>query len=286
MNLSRMLAPKSAVFIGGEDLLPIIENAQKHQFSGDIFIVNQSQKSMAGIQCFSSIEELPVDPDVAYVSLARDLLPSVLQSLYYKQCGGVVINSPQLTDTDVPDIVYRGDDLPILGGNAAGFANYLDHSIFLQSQQKTHEPIETGVAVVSADQTFLNEIDYSGSGLSVAYSIVPGGETGLSEAELLDYILTDDRVSAVLMLLDDVRNVTALSIAALKAARKGVPIVAVKAGKSVADDYLAVSALFARLGFIECATPAEAAETLKMLIGTSRPLGRRAAIVVNSPAYA
>ncbi|MEM9775983.1 MAG: acetate--CoA ligase family protein, partial [Chloroflexota bacterium] len=46
------------------------------------------------------------------------------------------------------------------------------------------------------------------------------------------------------------------------------------------------SALFARLGFIECATPAEAAETLKMLIGTSRPLGRRAAIVVNSPAYA
>ena len=285
MNLSRMLAPKSAVFVGGSELLPIIENTKKNQFAGDIFIIGEAEKDFDGISSVQSIDDLPVDPDIAYVSLNQDLISDALRALQLKDCGGAVIKTTFDADENLQTFA-SAIEMPLLGINSPGFANFLEHSIFLQNESQCSSQLKSGVAIISNDEAYLSALGLLGDSLPVAYSIGIGNEFGLSAADLLDYVLSDDRVTAVNLFIDSVREVSKLSRAALKAARRGIPVVVVKAGRGIADNYLAVSSLFDRLGFIECSSTAEAIETLKVLVFTGRPLGRRLAIQAQSQAQA
>ncbi|MEM8859440.1 MAG: acetate--CoA ligase family protein [Chloroflexota bacterium] len=286
MNLSRMLAPKSAVFVGGAELIPIIENTKKNQFSGEIFVISESEKSVEGVTCFPSVDDLPVDPDIAYLSLNDKLLAKALRELQRKDCGGAIINSDDCELKGTVELLNSEIEMPFLGGSSTGFANFLDGSIFLPDTAPRELDVESGIAVISHDKDYLSNSDLIGDSLPIAYSVGIGPEVGLSGADLLDYVLTDERVTAACVFLDSIRDVTQLSQAALKAARKGIPVVVVKVGRAAADDYLAVSALFDRLGFIECATHEEAIEVLKMLIFTGRPLGRDYALHSQSASLA
>ena len=107
------------------------------------------------------------------------------------------------------------------------------------------------------------------------------------------------RVTAVNLYFEEIRDAAKLSAAALKAAQRGLPVVAVKGGGSasgaraarshtaaLSGDAALASALFRRFGWIEVATPSEALETVKMLTCTALPRGPRTGLATSSGSYA
>ncbi len=301
MSLARMLAPKSAVFIGGEDLVPIIESTRQNRFSGELFVVNQVDKTLAGIDCYSTVEQLPSSPDLAYVDGAGNTIVELVQALADNRCGGVIVSGgfePDLGEK-WQRIREAAGDMPVLGPNSMGFANFADQSVFIQGHIAEFQGTPNGVAAIGYGSSISSDFFMADRSLPLTYAFGMGDQAVLKPADILDHVIDDDRVSAIFLYLESVYDVPALSKAALKAVRKGLPVVVVRGGRTISGGRAAhtpieslqgedgaITALFNRLGFIQCSTTEEAIETLKMLIFTGRPLGRRLTVSASSSSFA
>lgn len=66
----------------------------------------------------------------------------------------------------------------------------------------------------------------------MAYAVGLGNQAMVSVAEILNVILDDHRVRAVNLYIEGIPEAMALSAAGLKAARKGIPVVVLKGGRT------------------------------------------------------
>lgn len=304
LRLTRILNPRSIVFVGGAALEPAIAYTRKLGFSGQCHVINPSRKQLAGIACVRSAAELKPVPDLAFVAVPGAAAIDALRDLASAGVGAAVVNSSGFAETGddgaglEAQLGEAAGDMPFLGPNCPGFANLLDGNAAMLDDYGSAE-VERGVAVLSNGGAYLSDISYSDRSLPVACIAGLGNQANVSIAELLDVILDDPRISAVNLHFESIRDVARLSECALKAHQKGIPIVALKAGKSqtgqraaqshtasLASDAVIASALFHRLGFVEVETPSEALETLKMLCLGAAPKGPRMALATSSGTYA
>ena len=304
-RIKRMLNPQSVVFVGGSNLLPAVAFTQGKGYQGQIYIINPYHDEIAGFKCYKTVSQLPQTPDLAFVSVPKEHAIDVVGSL--AKCGvtGTVCNSAgfsELKDDGVNrqvKLVEAAAQMPVLGPNCPGFANFVDKAAFMQDHFGDHENISQGVAVISNGGAYLSDLGTTRRSLQVAYLIGVGNQAMISIGDMLDVVLDDPRVKAVNLYIESFHNVPALSRAALKAIRKNVPVVVVKGGRtsageraaqthtaSLAGDDIVASALFKRLGFIQAINPIQAIETLKMLTCTKRPTGPRLAFATSSGSYA
>jgi len=162
----------------------------------------------------------------------------------------------------------------------------------------THAP-ECGVAVISNGGAYLSDLGCADRSQPIAYLIGLGNQAMVSVADMLDVVLDDPRITAVNIYFEGLNDVAKLSHAAAKAARLGIPVVAIKGGRSkagtraaqshtasLAGDATIASALFRRFGWIEVTTSSEAIETVKMLSYTPIPKGMKTGFVTSSGTYA
>ena len=303
-RLTRMFAPSSIAFVGGAALEPAIDYTRRVGFGGAMHVVNPRRNQLAGLACVRSPHDLPGPPDVAFVAVPGEGAIDATRDLAAAGAGVAIVNSAGFAEVggDGPALQERLNeaamDMPFLGPNCPGFVNFLDRTAILMGDMGVFE-LERGVAVVSNGGAYLADIACSDRSLPLAYIAGLGNQANVSVSELLDIILEDDRVAAVNLHFEGVRNVEALSRSAAKALRRGVPIVAIKAGRSqsgqraaqshtasLAGDDVVTSALFRRLGFIQVETATEALETLKMLTIAGAPAGRRMGFTTSSGTYA
>lgn len=304
-RLKQLLRPRSAVFIGGSRLSAALDYCRANQFEGEMYVVNPFRSDIAGLPCYPTIADLPTVPDLGFVSVPKEAVIETVAALAKAGVAGAICNSAGFSEIAGEGIelqeafVMAAGEMPVIGPNCPGMANFVDRSVFMQDHFGDHVGVTGGVAVISNGGAYLSDLGTAQRSLPLAYSIGMGNQAVLSVADLFDAILDDERVQAVNLYLESVQDVTKLSQAALKALEREVPVVVVKGGRSqagqratqshtasLAGDDVVLSALFDRLGFIRCATPDEAIETLKMLIFTGRPAGRRLAFNTSSGTYA
>ncbi|MCV3243941.1 acyl-CoA synthetase (NDP forming) [Mesorhizobium robiniae] len=302
-RIKRMLSPKSAVFIGGAAMIPAIEYCRARGFQGEIFVVNPRRNELAGVKCVPTISELPIDPDVAFLAVPRDGLIGVVRELASIGAGGAICNTSGFSEMHGGEesqrqLVEAAGEMPIIGPNCPGVANFADRACFMMDHFGDQD-VGGCVALISNGGSYLSDLGCADRSIPIAYSIGLGNQAMLSVADLMDVVLDDPRVKAINLYLESIREVSVLSAAALKAARKNIPVVVIKGGRttagqratqshtaSLAGDDVVASALFRRLGFVEVGTPLEALETLKMLVYAPSVKGRRTAYVTSSGTYA
>ena len=305
MSLSRLLRPRSAVFIGGSVVEEAIGHTRQNGFSGKLYVVNPFKPSLAGLTCYASLTDLPEAPDIAYIGVAKELVVETIQALSDMGCGAAVCNSSGFSEIEGEGrqrqqaFVEAAGSMPVLGPNCPGMANYVDRCVFMQGYFGDHSSVTKGVAVISNGGAYLSDVGTAQRSVPLAYAFGLGNQAVVNVVDVFEEVLDDDRVLAVNLYFESIQNVAKLSRVALKALRKGVPVVVVKGGfspagrraaqthtASLAGDAEIASALFERLGFIQCNSPDEALETLKMLIFTGRPKSGRLAFSTSSGTYA
>ena len=280
-DLSRLLNPRSIAVIGGSPAARVVEQCQKLGYTGKIWPVHPTKKEMHGVPCFPSLADLPGVPDAAFVAVNRHLTLDAISQLSAMGAGGAVCYASGFAesgDVELQDeLVRRADELPILGPNCYGYINALD-GIALWPDEHGCLPVQHGVGIISQSGNVGINLTMQQRGLNMAYMVTVGNQAGGGVEDALQSFIDDDRVTAIGMFIEAVREPIRFAQLAQLAYNKGKRIVALQTGKSEAGALIAAShtaslagnrqayaALFERCAVATVETPTELIETLKML---------------------
>jgi len=282
-DLSRLLNPRSLVFIGGRRLLQPIRACRAIGYGGDIWVVNPDRAEVDGLPCYKSLADLPAPPDAAFIGVPARATAAVVAELAAIGAGGAVCYAAGFAERGAEgaalqrDVVAAAGRMPLLGPNCYGMLNYLDGAA-LWADVHGGRRCERGVAVVSQSGNLALNFTMTERSLPLARVISVGNQAALSVTDLIAPLVDDPRIDAIGLYLEGLSDVPAFSRAAAYALDKGVPIVVLKVGRSEVASQLALThtsslagedalydALFQRCGVIRAPSLTAFLECLKLL---------------------
>ncbi|MEM7718134.1 MAG: acetate--CoA ligase family protein [Pseudomonadota bacterium] len=286
-DLSRLLRPKSIAVIGGGSWCQnVVSECRKLGYAGDIWPVNPSRDSIAGVKAFPSVTALPSPPDASFVGVNRHATTEVVAQLSAQGAGGAVCFAAGFSEAEreLEDgrqlqaaLVSVAGDMPVLGPNCYGLINCLDR-VAIWPDQHGARPVENGVAIIAQSSNIAINLTMQRRGLPIAYVVTVGNQAQLGFADIGQALLADDRVTALGLHIEGIGDLRALEALSETARSLNKPVVALRVGRSseaksalishsasLAGTEAGAHALFRRLGIGEVRTLSTFLETLKLL---------------------
>lgn len=278
-DLSRLVNPRSIVLVGASEKPDSIggrtlENLTTFsEFKGDLYLVNPGRTEIHGRPCVASVSDLKQPPDLAILAVRADM---VIQTL--RDCGqlgvkfAIVFTSGfgetgedgRAVEAEMREIV-ASTGMRIYGPNCPGLNNMNARLglTFSPAWRIDRRPGPIGVATQGGGlgRSFIQAMD---RGVGVGLWCSGGNEADLEVSDYIHYMADAPDIEVIVTTLEGVRNGPRFMAAALHAARRGKPIVAIKVGKSeygakAAQSHTAAiagsaeinSAVFRQLGIVE-----------------------------------
>ena len=286
-GLQRLLRPRHVAVIGGVEAQEVIRQCEMMNYAGQLWPVSPKRATMGeklgDKKCFASVDDLPKAPDAAFIAVPREATISYIHELAQSGAGGGVCFAAGFAEMGEEgarlqeQLVEAAGDMAIVGPNCYGVLNYLDGVALFPDNHGGHV-VDRGVAIVTQSGNMGVSMTMQQRSLPLAYMISVGNQACLGMHDYIDALCEDDRVSAIGLHIEGIPDVIAFCGAAIKALRKGVPIVGLATGRSELGRKTTVShtsslaassdimdALFERLGIARVNTLSEFLETLKLL---------------------
>jgi len=296
-DLSRLLRPDTVAVIGGGAWCRSVnEQLLNAGFEGNIWPVNPHAERSRGLPPYASVLDLPQAPDAAFIGINRKATIGVVDDLSRMGAGGAVCFASGFGETndgaDLNDkLLDAAKEMPILGPNCYGLINALDGAC-LWPDQHGCQPVESGVAILTQSSNIAINLTMQKRGLPIAYVVTCGNQAQLSMADIGLALLNDPRVTALGLHIEGFMDLPAWQRLAREAARKNIPLIALKVGKSteaqaatvshtasLAGGDAGASALLCHLGITRVDDLPSLLETLKIMhIAGRLPSGRIASI--------
>ncbi|MBK8401215.1 MAG: bifunctional acetate--CoA ligase family protein/GNAT family N-acetyltransferase [Propionivibrio sp.] len=308
VQLRKLFSPASIAVFGVTDEEGSIGHALLQNllvsFKGPVFPINSNLQSVLGRSCFTSLAD--VAQEVGHsVDLAAIIAPAAEVPLIIEACGlagvrAVVLFSEGFRDSGssgarieraMLDVARRyhvriigprsfGVICPRLGLNLTPIAKQAPvGNIAFISQSST-------ICASILDWSYNNEFGFS--------SIVSlGNAADLDFAEIIDHLSTDTDTHCILIYMEGMRNARRF-MSAVRAAARIKPVIAVKAGKALTDETIALAqaspmvgddkvfdAALRRAGVVRVQTIGDMFSAARALTSPKRPAGNRLAIITN-----
>jgi acyl-CoA synthetase (NDP forming) len=282
-NLQRLLAPKTIAVVGGSVAEEVIRQCRKVGFAGELWPVNAKRSHIEGLVCYPDIDSLPSAPDATFIAVPRDPTIEIVAALARRGAAGAVCYASGFAEVDAEGLalqnklVAAAGDMALVGPNCYGMLNYLDGSALWPDRQGGKR-VERGVALITQSGNIGLNITMQQRNLPIAYMIAVGNKAQTEMHEYIDALLLDPRVTAIGLHIEGLSDIHAFSEVALRALKKGIPLVALKMGSSTIGAQLTAShtsslagsdtlydALFKRMGIARVYDVSELIETLKLL---------------------
>ena len=284
-GVTRLLRPRSIAVIGGEAAARVAEQCDRMGFDGNLWPVHPSRKTVAGRRAFHSIDMLPGVPDAAFVGVNRHATIAAVAALSRMGAGGAVCYASgflEAADGELlqRDLVDAAGSMPIIGPNCYGFINFLDGAPLWPDQHggRRLEPSERGVAIITQSSNIAISMTMQQRALPIAYLLTAGNQAQLGVSRIALALLEDERVSAVGLHIEAFDSAAGFEALSRCARERGVPVVAMKTGRSakgrtatlshtasIAGSDAGAEAFLRRLGFARADGIPELLETLKLL---------------------
>lgn len=294
-RLAPLLAPRSIACVGaspraktpGNDMLLMI---RKGGFTGEVFPINPRYEEIEGRRCYGSIGDLPQPVDLVLLSVANARLEAALQeAIAAKARAAVIFGSCYLEgDSDPPltariAAMARATCMPICGGNGMGF--YADAAgVWAAAFDTERERRVGGIAFISHAGSSFGSLTHNDKRFRFSLAVSAGQELATTVADYMDYALELPETRVIGLFLEAVRDPPGFVAALEKAARRQVPVVVLKVGRTEASAKLAIShsgaiagndaafrALFERYGVIQVDTVDELGAALLLFEQPRRP---------------
>ena len=294
-NLRRLLSPRHVVFIGGESAVFAAGQCAAGNFRGEIWGLNPQPKRFGTIPSYTSVEALPEPPDAVFLAVPRQGVPAVVAELREKGAGGIVCYSAgfgELGDDGADlerELITACGDMALAGPNVFGLLNYITGA-HLWPFSHGGKPVDRGPAVISQSGMLSGYLLTNRRSVQFSYVIGAGNQSVLGVEDYLDYLVDDPAVTGFGLYIETLRDIPRFAEAAGRALDRGVPIVALKAGRSALAAQTALThtgsltgqdafyqSLFDRIGVARVSSPSLLLETLQMLTTAGAPQGRRLA---------
>jgi acetate---CoA ligase (ADP-forming) len=281
MPLSRLIFPGSVAFVGGNECAVAIQRCHDFGFAGRIHAVHPKRDEICGIATVKSVLDIDRPIDAAFIAVKREATIDVVRQLRSKGCGGAVIYASGFAETGDDDLqrelLVAADGMPLLGPNCYGFVNGLGR-VALWPDEHGVKPLQRGVAIITQSGNIACNMTFTRRALPLAAVFAIGNQADVDMARMVDFLVNDDRVTAIGLHIEGLANLPAFAAACEAARLRKKPIVVLKTGKSSQGAQVALShtsslagadsmydALFLRHGVARCQSITAFVETLKFL---------------------
>jgi acetate---CoA ligase (ADP-forming) len=287
-DLRALFWPRSVAIVGAASDSTrlrgrLTEIVSQHAFDGALYPVSRSETEIMGMKAYPSIAEVPAPVDLAAIIVPAKFVPSVLED-----CGKAGVKAAAIFTSGFTEErgetgallqrqlaeIARRYDMAVSGPNSEGFANTRANlcPTFSPAVEPDGEPLFVAgsrarpLAVVAQSGGIgFSFFDRSrAKALPFAYVVTTGNEACLETLDVVEFLLDEGEVGAVLIFLEDVKTPARLAPVAGKALRAGVPLLLTKIGRSeagaraaashtasLAGSYQGYRAMFRRHGLIE-----------------------------------
>ena len=295
-RLDPLLRPKSVAIVGASARTDsvgdwILRNLQRGGYPGRIYPVNRNYESLQGQACYASLRDLPETPDLVAFAVGDQRIEAAIDEAIAAGIPAAVIQSTLAVDDD-PGLRDRLQQklqeagMLVCGANGMGFYNVRDHVWTCGFDSASHHESPGNVALIS----------HSGSGgmsglidcderLRINVAVSTGNELTVTMDEYLDFVLDLPETRVVGLFVETARDPDGFRAALRKAADRGIPVVALKVGRTAKSAALAVShsgvmagddatyeALFDRYG-VQRARDQDEFATMLIMLAELHPVG-------------
>ena len=307
--IARLLKPRSVAVIGAsadpaKTAGRPVAYLQRHGFDGAIYPVNPRAAEIGGLKCYPDVQSLPEAPDVGIVLLGAERAHEAVRALAEHGTAAAIVLASGYTEVGEEgarrqrQLLEAAGRMRILGPNTIGLVNLTDGITLSATGALEMEGFEAGpIGVVSQSGGILGALlsRAAARGIGLSKLVSTSNEVDLDLADFVDHLADDEATSVIALYMEGLRHPGKFRAAALKAARKGKPVVVFKVGRSEAGASAAVShtgalagadrmydALFRELGVIRAQTFADLLDIPAALATQRAPRGRRVAVLTST----
>ncbi len=280
-SLTRLLHPTSIAFIGGAECDVAITRTRSFGFAGKIWAVHPKREQLGGIATVKSVDEIEGAVDAAFIAVKREPTIEIVRTLRKQGCGGAVIYASGFAETGdshlQDDLLAAADGMPLIGPNCYGYVNGLARAALWPDEHGIAQ-LESGVAIITQSGNMACNFTMTMRALPVACVYAIGNQADVDMAQMVEAFVHDDRITAIGLHVEGLRDIPAFARAAALARQHRKPIIALKTGRSEQGAKVTMShtsslagadtlydALFERYGVARMKSVSAFVETLKFL---------------------
>lgn len=312
-TLQALLSPRSIAVIGASENIHKIGGRPLHYmrqqgYAGKLYPVNPQRAEIQGLPAFPSLDALPEIPELAIVVVSGEAAVQTVRDCARLGVGAAIVIASGFGEADEAGKRMQDEMVAIaaqagmrlVGPNSQGLANFGNGTIASFSTMFIEVPPADGPVAVISQSGGVSAMVYGllrGQGIGVRHMHATGNEADVTVSDLALAIAHDPDVKLILLYLESLTAPEVLAQAAAVARRRGVPIVAVKAGRSsagqraaashtgaIANEDRAVSAFFERHGIYRVDDAHALARCAPLYLRDWQPQGAQLVVVSNSGA--
>lgn len=312
-HLNALLAPASIAVIGASDNIHKIGGRpiyymRQHGYAGTIYPVNPQRETIQGLTAYPSLDALPAVPELAIVVVAGEAAVQAVRDCARLGVASAIVIASGFGEAgeegkrqqDDMVRIARAGNLRIIGPNSQGLANFGNGAVASFSTMFIEVPPQDGPVAVVSQSGGMAAMVYGllrGQGIGVRHVHATGNQADVTVSELALAVAHDPDVKLLLLYLESLSDPDMLAQAAAVARARGVPVVAVKAGRTgagqraaashtgaMASEDRAVDAFLARHGIWRADDAHALARCAPLYLRGWQPGGRRLVVVSNSGA--
>ena len=251
-RLDPLLRPASIAVVGASERpgtvgRNVVENLLKGGFAGPLFAVNPGRDSVLGVRCFPSLSALPQRVEQVFFAVSDERIEAALDEAIAHGARAVTLYSSLVLANDMVPALrervlakVRAANLAVCGANGMGFYNFVDGvwGCGFQTRQHTRGG---NVAYISHSGSGMCGIVDTDERIDFNYVVSTGQELTVSMDQYLDFVLDQASTRVVGLFMETARHPAGLARALAKAQSRGIPVVALKVGRTELSARLTVS---------------------------------------------
>ena len=241
-RLLPLLEPSSVAVIGasgrpGRPGHAVLAALRHSGFGGPVYPVTPTYDAIEGWRCVADVSDLPSGVDLAVVAGAALRVPEQLAGAIAAgvRSAFVLANAAVADDTGISVLdrvrgLVAESGIPLLGPNSLGFVNFARGTAITWTPAVETRP--GPVALVSqsgSTYSFANNLDPR---IRFSFTAHAGQEVSVGVADLIRYALSLEETRVVGIYLETAAAPAEVSGALAEAAERGVPVVAIRPGRS------------------------------------------------------
>jgi acyl-CoA synthetase (NDP forming) len=309
--LAAALNPKAVAIIGASDNRNKVggrpvDYLKRFGYKGGIYPVNPTREVVQELKCYPDVNSLPDVPDLAIVAVAGAAVAEAIRACAAKGVRNAIILSSGFGETGEEGLQQQAEiaaeaarsGMRIVGPNSQGLANFSSGAVCNFSTMFTQLPPQDGPVAIVSQSGATSAALYSllrERGVGVRYVLATGNEADVTVPELALTVAADPGIRLIILYTESIQDPDTLARAASLAREKGIPIIALKAGRTASGMAAAkshtgalvnedgvVDAFFHRHAIWRATDPVSVAQTAELYLkGTRRP-GRNLVVISNS----
>lgn len=311
-TLEPLFNPKSVAVLGASTNPYKIGNIQLKSlidggFAGAIYPINPKASEIEGLACYSSIDAVPGEVDLAIFCVGAEQIQDSLKECAKKNVRAAIIFASGYSEIgeegvklqqDLADIAEK-NGIRIIGPNCVGLVNTTNGMIGTFSPAILAVPLheEKAVGYVSQSGAFgvLTYMAAAQRGLSFNYFASVGNEMETEFSDVVEYMIHDPKTKVVTGYLEGAKNTKKLRRLAIEALNRKKPIVLMKTGRSSAGSRAAAShtgslagsdliydAFFRQSGIVRVDDYEDIITFSKLFLSNKLPKGKNTVLITSS----